>query len=272
MWQPNNKIYLPGKLGDNIMQLPFALSCAGITHEDEIYPAVEFYIGKKRMRHVDDDTTQMLAELIDAQPYCKSVSVSADYDDVFWLKANNVVNTEAQRDNECIDMTRGDISWRNCLQHRCLKYWDASKPWLFLPNDDSYEAWQDTIIVSATPRYANKYVTWRCLEPIIGRCVYVGLESNRDGFYCRHHHDIKFYKAKSFVEMAQIIKHCALFIGTQSFPACLAEAMKTNRIIIQSTDIPDVIPHGGAGNAVVNEDDFAHTLNLYADAFLTDYV
>lgn len=268
MWEPNTSIYLPGALGDNVMQIPFALSCAGIVTEDDIRPAIDFYLGRRCTKRCGDEAVEWEAELFRIQPYTKTATVSVEYDAPTWALDSGAIDTDAQRNNACIDMTRGDICWRNCFQHRCLEYWDPCRQWIFLPPDERYASWRDKIVVSATPRYPNHHVTWRSLEPYLDRCVFIGLEENRKGFYFRHHLNLSFHEVKDFTEMAQIISHSAFFVGTQSFPACLAEALKANRIIVQCPELPDLLPRGGAGNAVVNENDLSATLRLYADAFL----
>jgi len=277
MWKRENRVYLPGALGDNLMLLPFALSCAGITNEDEIYPALELYMDLSRQHFIRGDINSQNAaakvlgweiELFKMQPYIKEIHYQPFFDKE-WIKNQGILNTDYQRTVKQIDMGKGDIMWRNNCLHRNLKYWSADKPWLYLPKDSFFEKeFANKIVVSATPRYYNNFVTWRSLHKYSEHCVFVGTDADKEGFYWRTHLDIPHYKINNFVEMALIIKHCAFLIGTQSFPVCLAESMKSNRIIIQAPSVPDVIPHGGCGNAVIDEADFEITLELYVDAFL----
>jgi len=259
------------------MQIPFGLSASGITEPNEIYPALDIYADISKQHHERGNTesenaamrtVNMQMDLLRLQPYVRTIIVSKKYDSE-WLKENNIIDTDYQRQNhDIIDMGRGDILWRNCCQHRCLRYWNAYNPWLYLPDDNSYDVWRGKIIVNSTPRYANNNVTWRSLHKYADRCVFIGLKKDLDMFYYRSYLMPEYYEVKDFIDMAQVIKHCAFFVGSQSFPACLAESMKVNRIIVQAVRVPDLLPKGGVGNAIVTEDDFEITLQMYADEFL----
>ncbi len=279
VWERNTKIYLPGAFGDNIMQLPFALSAAGMA-DGEFRPELELYMdisqchwerGNAEREAMAERVLGWQMDLLRMQPYVQDVHYRRFWDRE-WLKNEGVIDTNFQRTTPKIDMTRGDICWRNCSQWRCLSYFDTGKQWLFLPDDKKYEKFRGKIILSATPRYANNFVSWKCLEKHKKHILFVGLESDREGLYWRSHIHFDFYKTTSFVDLAQAIRHSAFFVGTQSFPACLAEALKVPRIFVQATNVPDLIPRGGTGNAVIDESDLENTLEMYVCEFLSDLV
>lgn len=54
-----------------------------------------------------------------------------------------------------------------------------------------------------------------------------------------------------FLELAEIIAVCKLFIGNQSFPFSIAEGLKIQRILELSTDIINVVPEGKGGYDVL---------------------
>lgn len=279
VWERNTKIYLPGAFGDNIMQLPFGLSAAGMA-SGAFRPELELYMdisqchwqrGNSESEATAEKVLCWQMDLLRMQPYVRDIYYQRFWDRE-WLKSEGVLDTNFQRTTPKIDMTRGDICWRNCVQWRCMEYFDTGKQWLFLPEDKAYEKFRNKIVMSATPRYANNFVTWKCLEKYKKHIIFVGLESDRDGLYWRSHIHFDFYKTTNFTDLAQVIRHSAFFVGTQSFPACLSEAMKTPRIIVQATSVPDLIPRGGIGNAVIDEDDLENTLEMYVCELLSKLV
>ena len=55
---------------------------------------------------------------------------------------------------------------------------------------------------------------------------------------------LEFYNCKDFLEMAQIIKNCKVFIGNLSFGYTIAEALKVPRILEAEPNFPVVQPIG----------------------------
>jgi len=66
--------------------------------------------------------------------------------------------------------------------------------------------------------------------------------------------------------MAQVIASCKLFIGNQSFPYSIAEALKTKRLLEVYYQAPNVIPNGPNGYDFYFQDHFKYLV----DAMLND--
>jgi len=56
--------------------------------------------------------------------------------------------------------------------------------------------------------------------------------------------DIEYRPVQNFLELAEIIAGCKFFIGNQSFPFSLAEALKVNRVLEVYYSCPNVIVEG----------------------------
>lgn len=269
------KAYLPGGLGDNIMQIPFLLSAAGITSPKDFKPALTFYLDAAKLKKpTDTDPTtrtlqsvQDLANLLRLQPYTKKV-ITAPCHKATLIKDPSILNTDKQRQHPNIDMTRGDICWRNTFLHRCLDYYPQSLPWLFPPHPTKEQTgfFKDKIIITTTPRYSSP-IQLKELHKHEKNLVFIGLPKDYETFYWNYHLHVLYYSISDFIEFTQILQAASFYIGTQTFASCLAESMKIPRIILQCPRLPDLIPAGKYGNAVIDEDDFTNTFNLYYDTF-----
>ena len=60
--------------------------------------------------------------------------------------------------------------------------------------------------------------------------------------------DLRFKPVTDFLEMAIIVNSCKLFIGNQSFPFALAEAMKVKRLLEVYYKAPNVGVQGKNGS------------------------
>jgi hypothetical protein len=58
---------------------------------------------------------------------------------------------------------------------------------------------------------------------------------------------LKYHSVNDFLEFAQIIAGCKFFIGNQSFPFAVAEALKIKRALEVCFECPNVIPEGKDG-------------------------
>jgi hypothetical protein len=58
---------------------------------------------------------------------------------------------------------------------------------------------------------------------------------------------LKYRGVNDFLEFARIIAGCKFFIGNQSFPYAVAEALKVNRALEVCFECPNVIPEGPNG-------------------------
>lgn len=55
---------------------------------------------------------------------------------------------------------------------------------------------------------------------------------------------LRYHPVNDFLQLAQLIAGCKFFIGNQSFPYSLAEALKVKRALEVNFENPNVIPEG----------------------------
>lgn len=135
---------------------------------------------------------------------------------------------------------------------------DLTAPWIdvsrVLPTrverKGMLEVVRHSVVVNLTRRYRNEKLRYGFLTRY--PCVFVGLPEEFLAFRASVP-NAYFYKAEDLLEVAEVIRECRLFVGNQSSFFALAEGMKINRVLEQSTRFPSVIPHGPNGLAVLQQ-------------------
>ena len=120
--------------------------------------------------------------------------------------------------------------------------YDLSQPWLYAtPNDE----FSNFVIVSRSFRYRTPLIDYRFLS-FYKNVGFIGLADEYADMKksIPHLHHIKVNNA---LEMASIIAGCKLFIGNQSFPFSVAEALKVKRVLEVNFENPNVIVDGNDG-------------------------
>lgn len=119
---------------------------------------------------------------------------------------------------------------------------DLGKAWLKVEPDPAYS---EEIILARSFRYRTPLLDYR----FIGRfenLTFVGTVEEFEDMRSVIPH-IKYKPVKDFLELAQIIAGCRFFVGNQSFPFSLAEALKVKRALEVSYYCPNVIVEGKNG-------------------------
>ncbi len=114
--------------------------------------------------------------------------------------------------------------------------------WISVEPDKKFAG---SIVLARSSRYNNALVSYSFLSNY-KNVVFVGVESE----YSEMKNDIpglKWQQVNDFLQLAEIIAGCKLFIGNQSFPYSLAEGLKVNRLLEVFYQIPNVMPEGPGG-------------------------
>ncbi len=191
---------------------------------DEQHPAGNTTINQKMVN--------MLKPLLLAQPYIQEVEVypkgqKVDYD------------FDAFRDIPVMH-DRGHISrWYFYVFN---VHSNLSKKWIDVTPDFSYK---DTIVLARSQRYNNPELDYSFLSQY-PNIVFLGINSEYQ-IMKQAIPTLEFKPVNDFLEMAQIIAGCKFFIGNQSFPYSLAEAMDVPRLLEIYYDAPNVIPNTNKG-------------------------
>lgn len=118
----------------------------------------------------------------------------------------------------------------------------VNEPWLKVIPDLNFSK---KIVIARSGRYRNPHISYSFLRDYKNLC-FIGVESEFEDIQKDIPH-IEFIKMNSFLQMAQVIAGSAFFIGNQSFPYSVAEALKIPRIMETSFEAPNVIPDGANG-------------------------
>jgi hypothetical protein len=129
--------------------------------------------------------------------------------------------------------------------------------WLFGVSSDLSQPWieirppslaRNKIVLARSSRYRNPSINYSFLRGM-GELDFVGTQSEFQDML-RILPQLRHVECADFLQLARVINSARLFIGNQSLPFALAEAMKVPRIVEIYPPIPNVIPTGGqAGEA-----------------------
>jgi len=117
----------------------------------------------------------------------------------------------------------------------------------------------DYILVSRSSRYQNQWIDYSLLKHY-DNVKFIGVESEFKVLRL-HNPNIEHLEVKDFLELAELIAGCKLYIGNQSMPYAIAELLKVRRILEQFSHAPNVIPSGGEWYAFHTNEQFKKLLN-----------
>jgi len=225
-----------GNAGDVIYALPAAGALAGgqpfrlflKADVDSGLPAGSHPVGSVRL---DDAMIARLVPLLQTQQRIASVARHASEP----LDAD----LDAFRDAP-IDTERGHIARWYCAVFAVAV--DLSRPWLSVPPLPGLE---DTVVIARSSRYRNPALDWRALRRL-PKLAFVGLEPEFDDMR-RLLPSLEFVRTDDFLQLARVVRGSRFFVGNQSAPFALAEALKVPRILEAYGRLPNVIPEGEGG-------------------------
>ncbi len=118
------------------------------------------------------------------------------------------------------------------------------KKWLEVVPDTRYA---EHILLARSERYRNTSIDHAFLSRY-RQILFVGVESEYRDMQQRIP-GLQWLQVADFKELAGAIAGCKLFIGNQSFPFSLAEALKVPRILESHYHVTNVIPEGENGHS-----------------------
>jgi len=182
----------------------------------------------------------MLIPLIKSQPYINDCEASTDQQidiDLDYFRSG------------AVPQDKGNIArWCGYITGVSPVLW---KKWLTVePNKD----YNNTIVVARSQRYRNPLVNYKFLNGY-DKVVFVGVKSEYDDIK-KTIPNIKWVQVDDFLQLAQIIAGCKLFIGNQSFPFSIAEGLKVPRVLEVCFEVINVVPEGEGGHDFFFQDHF----------------
>ena len=139
---------------------------------------------------------------------------------------------------------------------------DLNRAWLTVPPDTTVK---DAIVIARSGRYRAPEVNYRFLKKY-PEVHFVGLEDEYDDMR-RMLPRLKFRPVKDFYEMASVIAGSRLFIGNQSFPFSIAEALKVNRLLEVHFECPNVTVYGDRGYDFCFQPQFEKLVSVRYEAY-----
>lgn len=128
---------------------------------------------------------------------------------------------------------------------------DLWLPWLSVTPRQEFN---QTILLARSGRYQNVNLDFSFLAQY-KNVKFIGVASEYEEMK-KQIPDLAWCEVKNFLELAETIAGCKLFIGNQSFPFSVAEGLKVQRILELSTDIINVVPEGKGGYDILFQDHF----------------
>ena len=196
----------------------------------------------------------MLHPLVTSQEYIEDFKV--------WTGEKFMINLDRIHGEVFVNMPHGSIN-------RWLFYafpdmaCDLSKQWIkptmpdyHVNNDCTWETTDLThpmqqaknkIIVNRTQRYHNDKITYHFLRLIQKQCLFVGTDDEYNEFCKEWSLEMPRLVVNDFLDLAQALSVCKMFLGNQSMCWNLAEAMKIRRVLEVCPFAENCIPMGPDG-------------------------
>jgi hypothetical protein len=139
---------------------------------------------------------------------------------------------------------------------------DLTSAWLQAKPNTKYA---QSIVIARSSRYNNPLIDYSFLSKY-DNVFFVGVESE----YLSMKEmipAIKWAQVNNFLEMAEILTGCKVFLGNQSFPYSIAEGLKIPRVLEVFFAAPNVMPEGPNGYDYYFQEHFEYLVEtLYTKA------
>lgn len=116
---------------------------------------------------------------------------------------------------------------------------DLGKPWLQVTPDASFN---NAVVIARSSRYRTPKIEYGFLQKY-PRVVFVGMPDEFADMQ-KQIPNLTYQPVNNFLELAEVIAGSKLFIGNQSFPFSLAEALKVKRVLEVFPQCPNVLVEG----------------------------
>jgi len=128
---------------------------------------------------------------------------------------------------------------------------DLWNPWLQVAPNKTFN---DTIVVARSSRYRSPKIDYGFLQKY-PKVVFVGLPDEYENMKPLIP-NMEYKPVADFLELTSVIAGSKLFIGNQSFPFALAEALKVKRVLEVFYQSPNVMAEGPNGYAFCYQPQF----------------
>jgi hypothetical protein len=107
-----------------------------------------------------------------------------------------------------------------------IDHTSRTEPWLFVPEPRPVAR----VVFHRSPRYHVPAFPWRRAVEKYGReAVFVG-DAREHAEFCERFGPVSYRHTGTYLELAQVIAGCELFVGNQSSPAAVAQGLRKNMV------------------------------------------
>ncbi len=226
-----------GLIGDIVYSIPCMLALAG-TKKIELYLDIsQKSMYKKNSKHYNGDKILTEKSVDFIRPLILSNPA--------FSKCEILSNEKIDYDLNEFRRYPFDYRMGNICRWYFLTFavnYDLGKPWLHVATNKNYN---NEIIIARSFRYRAPCIDYAILEKL-NNISFIGLKEEFDDIK-KVIPNIKHIITNNALEIATIINGCKFFIGNQSFPFAVAEALKVKRVLEVSYKTPNVIVEGANG-------------------------
>lgn len=220
---------------------------AGLIHSVKDEKGIQVTMNRKMF--------DMLRPLLLAQDYVEDFQVYSDQKidiDLTIIRERVVCSDENPDKPHTIIPARQFVN----IPHMALPGWtiiaypsmacNLAEPWVNVA--DGIISFEKKILINRTERYQSKTVKYNFLKAYQDDLVFIGTETEHLRFCKQFDLDFPRLEVDDFLDLAQCLKSCRFFMGNQSFPWNLANAMGTPRILEMFPQAPNCQPFIGDDN------------------------
>lgn len=226
-----------GLNGDIIYSIPAMLSIANGKKIRLYLDVTQKTMYTSKMKHYNKDKI-LTPKSVD---FIKSLILSNPQIEVCKILENEII------DYDLNEFRKYPFDYR--MGHICRWYflafgitYNLSNPWL---NVNPNYFFKNDIVIARSFRYRTLGISYRFLSKY-ENLKFLGLPEEFEDIKTQIP-NIEYIKVSNALEMAETIAGCKFFIGNQSFPFSIAEALKIKRVLEVSNENPNVIVDGDNG-------------------------
>lgn len=168
---------------------------------------------------------------------CGRLFGSQKYVHTFDIHHGEPIDVDLGQFRKSLSLMRTTLLEVLCRTHG-LEFKTPVSPWVDVPPDDRFSG---KIVIhrrtSLAPERGNVLFDWKWIIDLLGPDAFVFVSRLESEWKDFSHSNIEYYCPADNYEHARIIKGSRLYIGNQSFPSALADALGVNRIFELSTGV-----------------------------------
>lgn len=227
--------YHSGDYGDIIYALPTIRAAGG--GELVLGPDLKLNFTTRTRLTLTNRLVDMLAPLLEAQSYVSGVTFAAKMPDSVTCDLNSFryeLLHLKYTDGRLCNLAESHLAAQG------LPYSACYEPWLKIDAPASES--NGKVLIHRSERWLNPVFPWKDVLDVHGsNAVFVGLEHEWRAFTKLTGYKLPYRPTKDFLELAQLIAGCALFIGNQSAPYAIAEGLHKRSLLEVWPDGPNCL-------------------------------